>query len=331
MAPASAPPAVLCLRPRRDFEEAGVAVPDGLDVTFVADELAVAAIPPGTAGLVLPSAGARLAEDLFAGLERLRLIQYTGAGVDRVPEAVVARLGSVVCNVPGASAPDVAAYVVITAGALLRRLPLGDALTKAGRYREARAELAPAAARGFRGVTVGVVGLGGIGREVARLFEALGSRVVWADPAVGETGGDSPGGWERLPLPELLRRADVLTVHVPLTAETRGLIGAAELAALPPGAVVVQASRGGVIAEAALVEALDAGQLGGVALDVYTQEPLPADAPLLEAARRHPDRVILTPHVAGVTRDAARELYQRAWANVHQVLVAGATPRDRVA
>lgn len=322
------PAAVLCLRPQRDFDQVGVAVPGDLSVTFVENESGVSEIGPEVRCLVLPSAGAPLAPALFQGATGLRLVQYTGAGIDRVSDAVIDELGCAVCNVPGASAPDVASYVVLATGVLLRRLLLGDQLVKSGHYADARAQLVPARVRGFRGLQVGVVGFGGIGSEVARVFHALGAQVRWFDPA--PAGGDAAEEFERTSLDELLRRSEVITLHVPLVDSTRGLIDAKALAQLRPGAVVVNASRGGIVDELALIDAMDSGHLGAVALDVYETEPLPADSPLLALAARHADRVLLTPHIAGVTPEASRVLFERAWDNVRGVLVEGLAPQNRL-
>lgn len=322
------PAAVLCLRPQRDFDQVGVAVPGDLSVTFVENESGVSEIGPEVRCLVLPSAGAPLAPALFQGATGLRLVQYTGAGIDRVSDAVIDELGCAVCNVPGASAPDVASYVVLATGVLLRRLLLGDQLVKSGHYADARAQLVPARVRGFRGLQVGVVGFGGIGSEVARVFHALGAQVRWFDPA--PAGGAAADEFERTSLDELLRRSEVITLHVPLVDSTRGLIDAKALAQLRPGAVVVNASRGGIVDELALIDAMDSGHLGAVALDVYETEPLPADSPLLALAARHADRVLLTPHIAGVTPEASRVLFERAWDNVRGVLVEGLAPQNRL-
>ena len=318
---------VLCLRPEADFVAVGVAPSAGLEVEYLADETGLDAIGPEVAGLVLPSAGAAVPNELFATASGLRIVQFTGAGTDRVAPGVLPE-GCAVCNVPGASAPDVAAYVVLAAGTLFRGLRWGDALLREGRYGEARAALVPAKVRGFRGLRVGIVGFGDIGAHAARLFEAFGCEIAYADPVPPARA--EAARYPRMELGELCRFAELLTVHVPLLPATRGLIGRGELAALGAKAVLVNAARGGVVDEAALIEALDAGQLRGVALDVYGEEPLPSDSPLLAAAERHRDKTLLTPHVAGVTPEASRVLFASAWANVEDVLVKGAAPEHQV-
>ncbi len=320
-------PEVLCLRPEKDFTAVQVSAPPGLAVTYVADEKAVAEIGPEVAGLVLPSAGAALSPALFSGAKALRVVQYTGAGTDRIAAGLLPE-GCVVCNVPGASAPDVAAYVVLVAGTLLRRLLVGDALVRAGDYAAARAECAPAHVRGFRGLRVGIVGFGDIGFQTGRLFAALGATVSYYDPSPPERPENE--NFERRSLADLCAFSEVLSVHVPLLEATRGLVGAQQLALLPAGAVVVNAARGGVVDEAALIAALDSGALGGAALDVYASEPLPADSPLLAAAARHPHRMICTPHIGGVTPEASRVLFAAAWENVARVLLEGGAPAHRV-
>jgi phosphoglycerate dehydrogenase-like enzyme len=306
----------------------GVEVPDDIDVTYFNNESELDEIGPDVRCVVLPSAGPALAPELFRGASSLELLQYTGAGIDRVSDAVIAEVGCAVCNIPGASAPDVASYVVVSVGTLLRKIMVGDQLVKAGRYGEARSLMSPAAVRGFRGLVVGVVGFGAIGYEVCRAFHALGARVLWYDPA--PAANDDAGEFERVTLEKLLGRSEVLTVHVPLMDATRGLIDAAALATLGEGAIVVNAARGGIVDEAALIDAVDSGHLGGAVLDVYRDEPLSAGSALLALAARHGDRVIMTPHIAGVTPEASRVLFESAWANVHAVIVQGQVPRNRL-
>jgi phosphoglycerate dehydrogenase-like enzyme len=319
---------VVCLRPRRDFDQVGVGVPDDLDVTFFDDERSLDRIGAEVACVVLPSAGPALAPEMFTGANGLTLVQYTGAGIDRIPDSVITQLGCAVCNVPGASAPDVAAYVVIATGVLLRNVIEGDRLMKAGMFGEARSRMIPAMVRGYRGLRVGVVGFGSIGHEVATSFHALGAEVMWFDP--DPAAADTSGLFERVDLEELLDACEVLTVHVPLLESTRRLIDAAALARLRPGAVVINAARGGIVDEAALMDALDSQHLGGVVLDVFEQEPLSADSPLVAWSQRHADKVLLTPHIAGVTPEASRVLFERAWSNVHSVLVEKGEPRHRL-
>jgi (S)-sulfolactate dehydrogenase len=154
--------------------------------------------------------------------------------------------------------------------------------------------------REVAGKTIGLVGFGSIGRVTARKVAAMGMRVVAFDPAVAADSPEWAGhGVKPLPLDELLASADVVSLHLPLTDSTRGLLGESRLARMKPGAILINSARGGIVDEAALAKALSAGRLGGAALDVFDREPLAAGSVLAEAPN-----LILTPHVAGVTLES---------------------------
>jgi phosphoglycerate dehydrogenase-like enzyme len=168
-----------------------------------------------------------------------------------------------------------------------------------------------------------VIGLGQIGLAVARLLQAAGATVRYADPAPPDPAAAQALGLARLDLDDLLSGCDLVTLHVPLLPATRGLLGEQRLRRMPRGALLINASRGGVVDEPALARALADGHLGGAAVDVYRIEPPPADSPLLTLPPAAAERVLFTPHIAGVAYEAAQALYTQAWANVRRVLVAG--------
>lgn len=323
--------AVLCLRPEADFTRAGAVAPAGLEVSYRAPtEADVAALLAGSQALVIPAVGPRLDVALFEGAQRLRLVQVTGAGVDRVDVPAMQRLGIAVCNVPGGSNAAVAEYAVGCAIVLLRRFAWADAEIKAGRYAAFRARLLADNVAGLDGLTVGLVGLGTIGLAVARAFARFGARLCYHDPAPRDLSAAASLGARAVPFDELLASSDVVSLHVPLLPQTIGLIGAAQLARMKPTAVLIQAARGGVVDEAALAVALSAGRLGGAAIDVYPVEPPGADNPLFALRGEAAARVLFTPHVAGVTRQSAAYLFREAWCNVARVLLDGAAPLHRV-
>jgi len=183
---------------------------------------------------------------------------------------------------------------------------------------------------GLEGLLVGVVGFGTIGTAVAQAFQRMGCRIAFYDPAPGALAPARALGAQSMSLLELLAAADVVTLHVPLIAATRGMIGDAELAAMKPGAVLIQAARGGIVDEAALARHLASGHLGGTAVDVYSTEPPAADNPLLALAGEGARRLLLTPHIAGVTRQSSALLFRSAWQNVERVLARGEPPLHRV-
>jgi lactate dehydrogenase-like 2-hydroxyacid dehydrogenase len=255
-----------------------------LEASFaLSDEIA------GSAGLVTIPADAVGAELFDAAGPSLRIVANFGVGYDSVELAEATQRGIVVSNTPDVLTEATAELTVALMLALLRRLVEGDRLVR----RRDEWALAPTfmLGEGLAEKTLGIVGLGRIGREVARLAEAFGMRVV-------HTRGSGP--YEELPLDRLLAEADVVSLHVPLTPETRHLIGAPELALMRPSAVLVNVSRGPVVDEAALVDALVEGRIAGAALDVYEHEP-EVSAGLLGL-----ENVVLSPHLGSSTH-AARE------------------------
>ena len=241
----------------------------------------------GSAGLVTIPADIVGAELFDAAGPGLRVVANFGVGYDSVDVAEATRRGIVVSNTPEVLTEATAELTIALMLALLRRVVEGDRLV---RTRDEWA-LAPTfmLGEGLARRTLGIVGLGRIGREVARLAEAFGMRVV-------HTRGSGP--YEELPLARLLAEADVVSLHVPLTAETRHLIAAPELALMRPSAVLVNVSRGPVVDEAALVDALAEGRIAGAALDVYEREP-EVSVGLLEL-----ENVVLSPHLGSSTHAA---------------------------
>jgi phosphoglycerate dehydrogenase-like enzyme len=212
---------------------------------------------------------------------------------------------------------------------LLRRFLWANSEIKRGNYTAVRARLVAENLAGIDGLLVGVVGLGTIGLVVAKAFAQAGCRICYHDPGMMDLAAAETIGAEPLPLDALLQRSDVVTLHVPLLPATTGLIGAAQLATMKKSAVLIQASRGGVVDEAALAQSLRSGHLVGAAVDVYSTEPPPADNPLLALDHETAQRVLLTPHIAGVTRQSWAFLFRTAWENVERVVVKGAPPLYR--
>ncbi|CUJ61142.1 hydroxyacid dehydrogenase [Achromobacter xylosoxidans] len=253
---------------------------------------------------------------LLAAAPRLRAVGRLGVGLDNIDLPGCAARGIQVVPATGANARAVAEYVVGTLLALLRGAYAASAEVAGGQWPRA------ALSQGLEahGRTLGVVGFGGIGQLTARLAAGLGMRVVACDAALP---ADHPAwadaGATRLELDDLLAQADAVTLHVPLTSGTRHLLDAARIARMRPGAVLINTSRGGIVDETALAVALRGGHLGGAALDVFEQEPLPAGGPLAGAPN-----LILTPHIAGLTREANTRVSDMVAAGVTIALTGGA-------
>jgi D-3-phosphoglycerate dehydrogenase len=228
---------------------------------------------------------------------RLRVIARAGVGVDNIDVDAATRRGILVLNTPEGSTTAAAEHTLAVLLALVRHIPQAQAALRAGEWRRDRfvgTELS--------GKTLGVVGLGKIGAEVARRALGFGMRVVACDPYVAEERAHRLGV-DLAPWAEVLRDADVLTLHVPLGSATRALLGRDELGAMKRGALLVNCARGGLVDEQALLAALEEGRLAGAALDVFAEEPPPPGHPLL----RHP-RVVATPHLGGSTAEAQRSI-----------------------
>jgi len=318
---------VLCLRPEADFARLDALPPAALAVTYLKpDDPSLPQHIKASLALVIPAVGAKLAASLFEG-SAVRLVQVTGAGLDRLDQAGMTRLGIPVANVPGNNA--VAEYAVTSATLLLRRFGLADAEIKRGNYAALRSRIIADNLSGLEGLLVGVVGFGVIGRAVAAAFHRAGCRIAYHDPAPPDPQAAAATGATPLPLDTLLQSADIVTLHVPLLPATTDLIGSRELILMKPGAVLIQASRGGVVDEAALAAHLTSGRLGGAAVDVYSTEPPGADNPLLRLEGEAAQRLLLTPHVAGVTRQSSAYLFRAAWQNVERALVRNEPPLNR--
>lgn len=314
---------VLCLRPEADFLRVGVTPPKTLKIHYTGPtDARLAELVQASDALLIPAVGPKLAPALFEG-SRVKLVQVTGAGVDRLDEPAMKRLQIPVANVPGGSNAAVAEYAVSSALVLLRRLAWSSAEIKRGHYAEFRARMVADNLAGLEGLTVGVIGLGTIGHAVAEAFAKQGSRIVYFDPKPRDAAGARAAGWTSVALDDLIATADVVTLHVPLLPATTGLIGAAQLARIKEGAVLINAARGGIVDEAALAQSLVSGHLGGAAVDVYSTEPPTSDNPLLGLTGEASERLLLTPHIAGVTRQSWATLFDTAWSNVERVLVRG--------
>jgi len=321
---------VLCLRPRIDFERANALPAAPLTVAYhEPNDADVISLMKEARALVIPAVGPKLNPAMFANTT-VKLVQVTGAGVDRLDLPLLIRMGIAVANVPGGSNKAIAEYAVSTASVLLRRFAWADAEIRAGNYQSVRARLVSDNLFGLDGLLVGVIGLGTIGLAVAQAFHRGGCRICYCDPAPRDAAAARALDAESLSLDELMKSADVVTLHVPLQPATRGLISGRELGEMKPGAILIQASRGGIVDEAALAQALTSGHLGGAAIDVYDTEPPTADNVLLSLTGDAARRVLFTSHIAGVTRQATENLFRSAWRNVEQFILKNQLPQNRV-
>ena len=260
----------------------------------------------------------KIDRDLCSAMEKVRLIQQPSTGYDHIDVEACRERGIPVANAGGANAASVAEYTIMAALALLKRLVLAHERTRMGEWPQW--ELMELGTYDLLGKTWGIIGLGRIGREVAKRLRGWDVRVLYYDK-VRRRDLEEELGVEYRTLRRLLRESDIVSLHVPLTSETRGIIGERELRAMKPGAVLINPSRGELVDEEALARALREKWIGGAAVDVYSREPPGPDHPLIRLAREDPNvNLIVTPHIAGANSDARQRIIRFSVENILRVL-----------
>lgn len=245
------------------------------------------------ADALITRSGTPITEDLLAHSHRLKVVGRAGVGLDNVDVPACTRRGVLVINAPTANILSATEHTMAMLLSLCRNIPGANASVRAGEWKRSK----------FMGVelggkTLGVIGLGRIGGRVATRARAFGMRILAYDPYITEGAAEKVGA-DLVSLDALLAEADVITVHTPLTEETRGIVGAGEMARMKNGVILINCARGGIYEERALADALAAGKVAGAAVDVYVDEPPTPDHPLLSAPN-----VILTPHIGANTIEA---------------------------
>jgi D-3-phosphoglycerate dehydrogenase len=267
---------------------------EGLEIDYRPglDEAALAAAIVGADALVIRS-GSKVTARVIEAADKLRVIGRAGIGVDNVDVAAASKRGVVVMNTPTGNAVTTAEHALALLFSIARMIPEASRTLKAGKWEKKKFE-----GRELAGKTLGVIGLGNIGRIVADRARGLQMKVIGYDPVLTADRA-SALGIELVGLDAIWERADAITVHTPLTDATRNLVNDAVVERLKKGVLLVNAARGGIYDEAALLRGLESGKIGGVALDVFLEEPPPKDLPIL-----HHERVVVTPHLGASTREA---------------------------
>ena len=243
-------------------------------------------------GLVVRS-GTKVTSDVIAAADRLKVIGRAGSGLDNVDTPAATRRGIVVMNTPGGNTVTTAEHTMAMIFAMTRRIPQATASTKAGKWEKER----------FMGVelynkTLGIVGIGQIGGYLTKLAQGVSMHVIAYDPYLAEERARKMGV-EVVELADLFRRADIISVHTPLTPETKSLINAAAIEQMKPGVMIVNCARGGIVNESDLLEALETKRVAAAAFDVFEDEPAKPGHPLLKL-----ENFICTPHIGASTTEA---------------------------
>jgi D-3-phosphoglycerate dehydrogenase len=257
----------------------------------------------GAAAIINSRSYVKWPGEVLAKLPELKFITVCGIGTDAIDKATAKKLGITVSNLPGRTAPVVAEHAFGLMFAVAKRATWHTDQLRAGNWAKKDMVL-------LQGKTIGIIGAGPIGMHMAKLCRSIGMKVI------GWTFHPSPerarqAGIEFVALDELLRQSDVVSLHLPITDQSRRLLGRREIGLLKPGAILVNTGRGALVDEAALVEALNAGRLTGAGLDVFEQEPLPKDSPITRC-----EQVVLTPHIADMTPEGLDMLNQGVVENV---------------
>lgn len=315
---------ILVTGPRLDGAAVKLAEQRGATLEFMppyADEASlIAAVQESGAEVILSRMG-RVSAAVMAAAPALRVIAKHGAGVDNIDLAAAADRGIPVLSVPGGNAVSVAEHTMASVLAVTKQVTTLDAGMRAGRW-----DKPGFLGREIAGLRMGLVGIGAIARATARMAQGFGLRLAAFDPHAPDAVFTEAGVERVAELEVLLAQSDIISLHCPLTAETRNLLDARRLALLPQGAVVVNTARGGLIDEPALLDAVRSGHLSGAALDSFVAEPPSADHPFFGEPR-----ILLSPHVAGVTAEAGARVARAAVEGALDIIEGRPVPPERIA
>lgn len=276
--------------------------------------------------LLVTAANPPITARIIQNIPSVCLLQVFGAGFDKIDVDTARELNLPVANTPGQNATTVAEFTIGVLVALQRKILISNREVKAGNHASIERELIKTGLKEIRGTNIGLVGLGAIGRLVARLATFMGANVSYYDPYRADKSVEEELKVTYCSFQELLKNNEVISLHLLLNKDTRNLISRDELALMKPGAFLINTSRGEIVDQAALAEALERGHIGGAAVDHFFPDPPPADHPLLNLSETANDRLIVTSHIAGVTAGSFARMLREAVENIQRV-AAGESPK----
>jgi len=322
---------VLSIMPRSRFVDCDVMIPEVLDVHFekAIEEDHVIRACEGMEFIFLPAPFPLITEKITSQMRSIRMIQCAGTGFDKVDIAAAAKNNIPVCNSPGLNINTVAEFTIAQIIALQRRFIQADREVKSGNYVPLKNAFFKSGLKEISDIQLGLVGFGAIGKRVAEIAGFLGAEVVYHDAIRADARVEQELDVKYMEFNDLLATSDVVSLHVPLTKETRGLIGRSEFEKMRPGSLLINTARGDVVDQNALAKALEEGSLGGAGIDIVTPEPPPGEHPLLNLSGDAAYRLLITPHIAGVTKSSFNRMLTGALENIVRV-VEGSDPKNVV-
>ena len=313
------------------IENSRIKIPEELEIRFenISKEDEIIAACREMDYLFVPSPYPPITERVLQNIPSIKMIQTSGIGFDKVDVKAATQLTIPVCNSPGDSSGTVAEFAIGQLIALQRQFVNSDRQIKAGNYKITREGFFKSGLKEMCDIRLGLVGFGAIGKKVGNLARLCGSQVFYYDPYRADKKTESEYQVSYLPLQELLSTCDVISLHLPLSDETHGIIGQKEFAQMPPGSILINTSRGELVDPIALAQALESGHLSGAAIDTVYPEPPPPDHPLLNLSEEAKKRLLITPHIAGITKGSLQRLVSASLGNIARG-ISGQKPRNIV-
>lgn len=273
----------------------------------------------GDADFIFADAVRPVSGELIKSMPKLRLVHSEGAGYNAIDVAAAKEKGVWVCNCPGMNAGAVAEQAVMLMLMVLRKACLAHKAVMDVRQIEFKMSFSQEGIPELGDKSVGFVGFGAIARATARLLKAFGCKMYYYSRSRASAEVEEEYGVEYLSLPELYGACDIVSLHVPVTAETTGMINAEAIARMRDGVIIINTARGDIVCQEDLAEAVSSGKVGGIGIDVYTPEPLRADNPLLHIPESAMERVVFSPHIGGITTKAFSTAHRHIWKNLRGV------------
>lgn len=291
------------------------------------DEAIIAAA--GDADFIFADAVRPVSGALIRSMPKLKLVHSEGAGYNAIDLAAARERGVAVCNCPGMNAGAVAEQTVLLMLSVLRKAHVAHEAVMAARQIEFKLSFSQEGIPELGDKTVGFVGFGAIARQTARLLKAFGCTMYCYNRSAVPEKVQRECGVVPVELDELYAKCDIVSLHVPVTPQTTGMINSEAISKMRDGVIIINTARGDIVCQEDLAQAVISGKVGGIGIDVYTPEPVQADNPLLHIPAESMERVIFSPHIGGITTKAFTTAHRHIWKNLKSV-AAGNEPMTRV-